>query len=114
MPMMMMTYRFPVPPTEPHLRDRLSAEIGGRKAADVDIDSATGSAGNRQEGDVSFLSMDMISLIYAKKVCAALGGVHVGPGRREPTAALPEWARTPWTSLGIFARMRIRLGSMRL
>lgn len=113
--MMMITFRFSAAvPTEADLRDRFRAEIGPSKASNVDIEYGPGYAGNTTDADVSLLSMDVIALVYAKKVCLALGGVRVRRGREERQVASPDWASAPWFTHGILTRLRIRLGTVHL
>ena len=113
--MMMITFRFSAAvPTEACLRDRLRAELGPSKASDVDIEYGSGYGGNETDADVSLLSMDVIALVYAKKVCLALGGVRLREGREQRQAEGPDWARVSWFTHGLLTRLRIRLGTVHL
>ena len=114
MPMMLSTFRFPAKPSESELRRLLHAELGRSKARDVEIDVHVGSGGNEYSNDVSLLSMDVVGMIYAEKICRAFGGTKIWLGLPAPCRPTPEWAKTPWTAHGFLMRLRIRLGPKRI
>jgi hypothetical protein len=104
------SFRFEHPPSEAVLRERLRAEVGRRRAGErcVELDWHAG-------GGLMVLSMDGIALLYAAKVCVALGGVRLRLGTAdEQPLVLPGWAHQPWVSLPWWTRFRLWLGPTKL
>lgn len=107
MPMGLYRFRFASRPDEAIFRERLGREIGSRRARSVDLewtDEATGG------GVFGVLSQNGLTLAYAAKVCAAMGGVRVPllPGSK--IRPLPSWTATAWVELPWLERAKIWLG----
>lgn len=99
------SFRFDQPPSEADLRARLRAEIG-RRASERNVELEWG-----DDGRLVILSQDGVALVYAAKVCLALGGVPTELGSDEPRPlVLPEWTGTPWVALPWWTRFRLLLG----
>ena len=111
MPMMIVGFRFPgTAPAVTELRTRLLAEVGARKLRGVDVEVGAGFGLNQTAADVSALSMDIVSLVYTRKVLLSLGGLRIRlDGSLSSSDVVPPWASVPWSSHGLLTRMRIRM-----
>ena len=94
------------------VRVALRGEVGAR-ASERNIDIMTRDV----EGDAAYRtrephtivmleSMDGVAMVYAEKVCEALGGVP----ERPRTRPLPGWTATPWVKLSWWRRFRLLVG----
>jgi hypothetical protein len=112
-PMAAMRFRFEQTFDEPSWRERLRAEVGGRRAGPRCID-AEWSPDAGGGGELMLLSQNVIALVYGAKVCLALGGRHLPltPGGKD--WAPPEWSATPWVALPWTTRFRLWLGPTRI
>jgi len=95
-------------PAESPIREALREQLGPGGARAVDAVEVEGS-------DVLITSQDYVALIYAWKVCVALGGrrVPLGAGSAPPPP-LPSWSAVPWTERSWMSRLAIRFGRIRL
>jgi hypothetical protein len=107
MPMGLFRFRFLSRPDETEFRERLGREIGRRRARSVDLEWSDDAAGG---GVLGVLSQSAVTLAYAAKVGAAMGGVRVPLTPNTEIRALPSWTATAWVELSWLERAKIWSG----
>ena len=109
MPMMAHWFRFPRQPDPHALRSGLRAEVGARRASEHNVESSWAPEPASEAGVLELLSMDGVALVYAAKLCLALGGEPLRGPWTPPPWALRPWLDIPWTT-----RLRLLLGPTKL
>jgi hypothetical protein len=107
MPMGLYRFRFVARPDETIFRERLGREIGRRRARSIDLEWSDDAAGG---GVLGVLSQSGLTLAYAAKVGAAMGGVRVPLSHNSEIRPLPSWTATAWIELPWLVRAKIWLG----
>lgn len=107
MPMGLYRFRFVSRPDEAVFRERLGREIGRRRARYVDLEWSDDAAGG---GVLGVLSQSGVTLAYAAKVGAAMGGVRVPLTPNTEVRPLPPWTATAWVDLPWLERAKIWAG----
>ena len=104
MPMMSTRFVFERTVTESEVRAAIEVEVGAGRASDRNLDVQVRASSSSAGVGASIQTMDYVAMVYAEKVCEALGGTRVHP-RKQP---LPAWASTPWVDLSPWRRFRRR------
>ena len=115
--------RFGVLPSKDVIASRVRDEVGEETTGELEIDwryepkklREAAYRGDLPTSAVSFTSIDLIALIYVRKICVALGGIPIDPVSGDPQSTeTPAWARLPWVLLNPLERLRIRLRVLHL